>query len=151
MTDTAMTIRPLTAADHAGWVPLWQDYLSFYHTALPAAVHATTFARLTDPARTDMAACVALTGGQMVGLVHYLFHATTWSAQTVCYLQDLFTAPQARGQGVARGLIAAVGLAARDAGASGVYWLTAEDNATARRVYDRLATLTPFRVYEQNL
>jgi hypothetical protein len=39
--------------------------------------------------------------GQLVGIAHFLVHDTT-SAADVCYLQDLFTLPEARGHGVAR-------------------------------------------------
>lgn len=151
MAEMTPAIRPLGQGDLAGWTPLWQAYLAFYATTRPEAVHATTFARLTDHRRPDMAAFVAEAEGALIGLVHYLFHATTWGAAPVCYLQDLFTLPARRGGGVAGGLIAAVGDAARAQGASGVYWLTAETNATARAVYDRVAVLTPLRVYEQTL
>ena len=45
-----------------------------------------------------------------------LFHAQTWSPDC-CYLQDLFTAEDARGQGVATALIDAVAEAARGSAA----------------------------------
>ena len=87
--------------------------------------------------------------GRLVGLTHYLFHAHGWQAQDTCYLQDLFVSPKARGAGVGRALIEAVCDTAKAAGVAPVYWTTAEDNATARALYDRLAQKTPFIQYKR--
>jgi GNAT superfamily N-acetyltransferase len=69
----------------------------------------------------------------------------------VCYLQDLFTAPDARGQGVARALIAAVVDWARARGCARVYWHTQASNSTARRLYDRVAENPGFIKYQVDL
>ena len=74
-----------------------------------------------------------------MGIVHYLFHRSSWTVGNYCYLQDLFVAEEARGRGLGRALIEAVYDKAREAGASRVYWLTHQDNATARRLYDQVA------------
>ena len=68
-----------------------------------------------------------------------------------CYLQDLFTAESARGQGIGRALIEAVYERARAAGASRVYWQTHETNRTAMLLYDRIAERSGFLVYRRNL
>ena len=85
--------------------------------------------------------------GKLVGIVHFLFHEDTWSPQSACYLQDLFVEPAARGDGCARQLIEAVAAAAKAAGANPPYWLTHETNATARKLYDRLASNPGFIQY----
>jgi ribosomal protein S18 acetylase RimI-like enzyme len=66
----------------------------------------------------------------------------------VCYLQDLFVAPQARGRGVARALIEAVAHAAREAQAERYYWLTQDDNKVARALYDKVAKFNGFLRYD---
>ena len=38
--------------------------------------------------------------GTLVGLAHFLFHRSTISIESICYLQDLFTIEAARGNGV---------------------------------------------------
>ena len=86
----------------------------------------------------------------MVGIAHYLFLAQTWSADT-CYLQDLFTDPEARGRGVATALIDAVAAAARARGAVKYYWLTKDDNDRARALYDRIAAFKGFLRYDYPL
>ena len=84
--------------------------------------------------------------GRLVGIAHFLTHAST-TAPDSCYLQDLFTAPEARGQGAARALIAAVTDWARERGCGRVYWSTHETNATARRLYDQVAENRGFILY----
>ena len=82
---------------------------------------------------------MAESGGQLLGLTHYLHHRNTTRIELTCYLQDLFTAPEARGQGVGRALILGVYDAARAAGISRVYWQTHESNAAGRLLYDKVA------------
>lgn len=150
----ALHIRAATAADFAAWRTLWDGYNAFYgrhgDTALPEAQVLLTWQRLLDDAE-PMQLLLAELDGQVVGLAHCIYHRNTLLPQHACYLQDLFTAPQARGQGVARALIAAVEDAARAAGCPSVYWHTHQDNATARRLYDQLASATGFIVYRAML
>ena len=93
------------------------------------------------------ACLVAEDNGSLVGLVHYIFHRNTWMVGDVCYLEDLFTAPHARGQGVGRALIEAVYDKARQAGSSRVYWMTQESNAQAMLLYDKVANKPGFLQY----
>ena len=92
---------------------------------------------------------MAESDGELIGLVHYLFHRHCWRVENVCYLQDLFAAPEARGKGVGRALIEAVYAKADEAGSPNVYWLTQDFNHTARQLYDRIGTLTPFIKYQR--
>jgi GNAT superfamily N-acetyltransferase len=150
----ALRIRPLAATDYAQWLPLWDGYNAFYgrsgHTALPAAITAATWQRFFDAAE-PVHALVAERDGRLLGLTHYLFHRSTIHVELVCYLQDLFTAEDVRGQGVAAALIEEVATRARAAGAARVYWLTHETNSTARRLYDQVATNSGFIVYRKPL
>ena len=148
MTDQ-ITIRPLAPADAAEWRALWTAYLAFYETDVSDEVRAETFRRLRDAARPEQEARVAAAVGRLVGLVHYIFHPHNWRIEPVCYLQDLYTLPEARRQGVGRALIEAVYAEADARGAPSVYWLTQHFNAPARRLYDRIGTLTPFVKYQR--
>ncbi|MDT8855609.1 GNAT family N-acetyltransferase [Paracoccaceae bacterium Fryx2] len=147
MTDT-LVVRPVTAADVTVWRAMWQDYLAFYHTTLPEAVYRATFARVVAGG-DGMHGRIAERGGQALGLVHFLYHPTCWKTGPVCYLQDIYTVPSARGQGVARALMQAVFTAADAAGAPDVYWLTAENNYPGRMLYDQLGVKTAFIEYNR--
>jgi GNAT superfamily N-acetyltransferase len=142
-------VTAIVAADRQRWAVLWRDYLAFYETALPQAQYDFTWARLQDGRICGFAARDG--AGQMVGLVHFLFHEHGWTLGPACYLQDLFVAPEQRGGGAGRALIEAVAAAARARGASRLYWLTQEGNATARQLYDRLARNSGFIVYQYGL
>ena len=143
------TIRPLAAADEAAWRRLWTGYLEFYETSVPDEVYRTTFARLLGADAQDYHGLVADQGGEPIGLTHYLFHRHCWRIENVIYLQDLYVDPQARGTGAGRALIEAVYAAGDAAGCPSVYWTTQDFNATARQLYDRIATLTPFIKYQR--
>ncbi|GAB4271077.1 MAG: GNAT family N-acetyltransferase [Pararhodobacter sp.] len=144
-----LTIRPLTQADEAAWRDLWRAYLAFYETTLPDEVYATTFARLLDPAHPRQNGFLAVRGKEPVGLVHFIYHPHNWRIEDVCYLQDLYVSEAARGTGAGRALIEAVYAAADAHGTPSVYWMTQDFNTTARRLYDRIATLTPFIKYQR--
>lgn len=146
----AVDVRPLRADERAAWEPLWQGYLAFYGATIPSETTDATWARLHDLAE-PMHALGAELDGRIVGIVHYLFHRSTWTIGPYCYLQDLFTAEAARGQGAGRALIEAVYARASAAGASRVYWLTQEGNATARALYDTLADRPGFIQYRRLL
>jgi GNAT superfamily N-acetyltransferase len=141
-------IRALKDSDRAAWEGLWQGYLRFYRQHLPQQVTATTFERLVKPGAAPHA-LVAEREGRLVGFVHYLFHSSTWSLQDICYLEDLFVDPVARGTGTGRALIQAVYAAADTAQAASVYWMTQEFNADGRALYDTLARRTSFIRYER--
>lgn len=144
-----LTIRPLEAGDHDAWRALWTAYLEFYESSVSEEVYATTWGRLLGDEPYDPNGLVALVDGKPVGLVHYIFHRHCWRTDSVCYLQDLYADPDVRGTGVGRALIEAVYEKADAAGCPSVYWMTQDFNTTARQLYDRIATLTPFIKYQR--
>ncbi len=146
----SFVIRPVGADDRARWMPLWRGYQKFYRVEIADAVTDKTFARFLDPAE-PMHGLVAEAGTALIGLVHFLYHRSTWTDGPYCYLQDLFTAERVRGTGVGRALIEAVYARAKDDGAVRVYWLTHETNATAMQLYDRIADRSGFVQYRKVL
>ncbi|WP_321363375.1 GNAT family N-acetyltransferase [uncultured Celeribacter sp.] len=144
-----LTIRPLAPEDRAQWDVLWRAYLTFYESDLSPEVYDTTFARLTDPAAKERGALVAEKDGELIGLVHYIFHAHNWRIEDVCYLQDLYVSEAARGTGAGRALIEGVYKIADENGTPNVYWTTQHFNETARKLYDRIGDLTPFIKYQR--
>ena len=147
-----LSICFVTPADYAQWLPLWEGYNAFYGrsgaTALAPAITAMTWARFFD-SYEPVHALVADSGGELLGLTHYLFHRSTTSIEPTCYLQDLFTSAAARGKGVGRALIDGVYEQAKLAGSSRVYWQTHETNLTAMQLYDKVAEKSGFVVYRR--
>jgi GNAT superfamily N-acetyltransferase len=135
---STIDIRPVTAGDHAAWLPLWQAYLRFYNAELPDAVTHSTWQRFLDPSEPTHAA-LAWANGTAVGMVHFIYHRSNWSIENSCYLQDLLVTPDTRGTGVGRLLIEHVYAAAKADGCCKVHWLTHESNATAIQLYERIA------------
>ncbi len=145
-----LAIRPLQPADRARWEPLWQGYLTFYKSVLPPEVTETNWQRFMDPAE-PMHVWGAFEGETLLGIVQCVVHRTSWSEKYTCYLQDLFTVPEARGKGVGRALIEHVYAEAAKQNWCRVYWQTHETNAEAQVLYNKMADRSGFIVYRHNL
>jgi GNAT superfamily N-acetyltransferase len=147
-----LSVRLVTRQDYDQWLPLWDGYNAFYGrvgaTALSPEITRMTWARFFD-AYEPVHGLVAESGGQLLGLTHYLFHRSTTAIAPVCYLQDLFTTESARGKGVGRALIHGVYEQARLAGSPRVYWQTHQTNLTAMQLYDKVAEHSGFVVYRK--
>jgi GNAT superfamily N-acetyltransferase len=157
MTNTMaepVSVRDARPGDFDAWLPLWLGYNAFYGregaTAPTEAITRLTWRRFFD-ALEPMHCLVAEAEGRLVGLAHLIFHRNTLLAGSTCYLQDLFAAPDLRGRGVGRALIAALYAHAKACGADRVYWHTHETNATARRLYDQVAVHRGFLLYGKDL
>ena len=143
------TIRALTEADHAQWLPLWRGYQTFYNVTLGDAIDRLTWSRLHDAAEPMFVLGAFDAQDRLVGIVHAIYHRSTWTEGMYCYLQDLFTAPESRGSGVGRALIEAVSAHASEAGAGRLYWLTHESNHAGRALYDKVAQNAGFIQYRR--
>lgn len=143
-----IAIAPLREGDRSEWEALARGYKAFYNDPLPDEDYERTWRRLI--ADEEIHGLAARLDGAMVGIAHYMFHPHSWRGQS-CYLQDLFTAEDARGRGVATALVDAVADAARARGAAAYYWLTKEDNRAARALYDRIARFKGFLRYDYPL
>jgi GNAT superfamily N-acetyltransferase len=152
--ENTLLIRAIAESDYEGWLRLWHGYNAFYQrlgpTALPEQITQATWRRFFDPAE-PMHALVAERQGSLIGLVHYLFHRSTTLLGPICYLQDLFTSANSRGQGVGRALIEGVYQRAHEAGSARVYWQTHESNLVAQQLYNKLAERSGFIVYRKDV
>jgi len=141
-------ISPLSLSDRQAWQPLAVGYNTFYQRALPDSTYDRTWQRLMEG--RELRGLAARLDGRLIGIAHYLFHANVWFGE-VCYLADLFVDETVRGQGSARALIEAVAAAARARGCARYYWQTKQDNARARRLYDKVARFSRFIRYDYPL
>jgi GNAT superfamily N-acetyltransferase len=143
-----MTIRDAGAADEIGWRRLWDGYNAFYQTSVPAAVTDRTWARILDPAVPLFARLAVAEDGSVTGFAGCVLHWGTWLAEPICYLEDLYVDPAARGQGIAGALIQDLIDRGRSGAWGRLYWHTRADNATARRLYDRFTVADAFVRYQ---
>lgn len=142
-------IRALEMGDLESWKELWLAHLDFYRAKVNDEVTAATFARLSTKSDGLLGLVAADERGQLVGIIHLLFHPSTWSANVSCYVEDLFVSRAARGTGTAEKLLRAAFAEADRVGADRTYWETQEYNSAARSLYDQVAHRTSQIVYER--
>jgi GNAT superfamily N-acetyltransferase len=142
------TVRYVTAEDEAVWRELWRDYLAFYKTTRDEDIYAETWRRIHDPNEQMFAMAAETPEDGVIGIVNFLYHRFFWGKENRIYLNDLYVRPDVRGTGAGKAMIAAVVDHAKEHNCEQVWWLTAEDNAVARKVYDSVATLSPFVKYQ---
>ena len=145
-----IAIRDAAPGDEAAWRRLWDGYLRFYEASVPDAVTERTWRRILDPA-SPIFARIAEQDGTVVGFAVCVLHEGTWVTSPICYLEDLFVDPAARGQGAATALLQNLTDLGRARGWSRLYWHTRAGNTTARRIYDRFAEVNDFVKYQMDL
>ena len=143
-------IRPLTTADHADWEALYAGYAAFYKVEQTAEMRGRVWDWLLDPAH-EVTGLIARRDGLALGITHFRPFARPLSATTGGFLDDLFVSEAARGSGAAEALIRGVEAEGRARGWSVIRWITAEDNARARALYDRIAVHTAWQTYDIKL
>ena len=144
-------VRPLDEGDHARWRELFTAYGVFYETEFPASVLDGVWAWIRDPEHPLLCFVAVDDAGTIVGFAHVREQPDTFTAGPGWYLDDLFTDPDARGQGIATTLIEAISEHAARHGGGTLRWITAVDNERAQRVYDRVATRTTWVTYEKEI
>lgn len=148
MTD--IEIRPIAPGDRAAWQALFRAYGVFYETEFGDAVLDGVWAWLLDPEH-EVSALVAEAAGELVGFAHVRRVSDTFTAGPAWFLDDLYVIPERRGHGIARDLIEHAAQNGTAAGGGTMRWITADDNTTARKLYDTLATKAHWVVYEREL
>lgn len=131
-----LQLRDATHDDETAFRSLWDQYLAFYQVNLAPEITTATWSRLLDPVSPVKARFAVLDGVVMAFAIH-LHHSSTWVATEDCYLEDLFVAEPAQGQGLGRALIDDLIALARTKGWSRLYWHTDATNTRARALYDQ--------------
>lgn len=140
-------IRPLEAGDEPAWRKLWSGYSRYYQVTIDAGTTQHTWDRLMAISSPVKAIVADSADEGVVGIANYILHENTWEVAPVCYLEDLFVAPDLRGTGVGRQLIDWLVAAMAREGWSRLYWMTKENNYRARGLYDKYAPRDGFVRY----
>jgi GNAT superfamily N-acetyltransferase len=143
-----VTVRRVEDNEFFPWLDLYAGYGEFYETPLSDEKALLVWSWITDSANELEAYFAIGDDGEPIGLAHVREFARPLDGSRGLYLDDLFVRPDARGDGAATAVLEALRDRAKQNGLSVVRWITAKDNQTARRVYDRVASKTAWVTYD---
>jgi GNAT superfamily N-acetyltransferase len=143
-----VNVRAVNENEFFDWLELYSEYGEFYETPLTDEKALLVWSWLIDSDHELNAFVAVDSNDKPIGLAHYREFARPLAGATGLYLDDLFVSPDARGAGVGSALITALKEKAENENFSVVRWITASDNATAQRVYDKLANKTSWITYD---
>jgi GNAT superfamily N-acetyltransferase len=145
----SVKIRRTILEDRDAWGSMWKGYQNYYEVDLSETTE-NTWQRMMEP-NDDGPFCLVCEDdtGELIGFTTYVFHLHTWRPEPRCYFIDLYSTPKIRRKGIGRALIEAVYEKADKHGCCQVYWLTQDFNEAGRRLYDKVAKLTPFIKYQR--
>ena len=121
-------------------LPLMRAYCVFYGAApRDAGLLAMSRALIADPEREGLQLIARAEDGSAIAFATIFWSWSTLSAARVGVMNDLYVAPEARGQGLADALIAACVECCRGRGdIASLGWQTEKDNTRAQAVYERV-------------
>jgi ribosomal protein S18 acetylase RimI-like enzyme len=142
------SVRRVQENEFFTWLDLYVGYGEFYETPVTDEKALLVWSWITDPANELEAYFAVDEKDTPIGLAHVREFVRPLDGSKGLYLDDLFVSPDARGEGAGSALLSAVRDAAKERGLSVVRWITAKDNETARRLYDKVAEKTKWVTYD---
>lgn len=133
-----LLIRPATIEDTGQILAFIRD-LAVYEKAghevlaTPAHLHRTLFC--ADP---KVHGLMCMDGGQPLGFAVYFFNYSTWQGRHGLYLEDLYVAPQQRGRGAGKALLAHLARLAVEQDCGRFEWSVLDWNAPSIAFYESL-------------
>jgi ribosomal protein S18 acetylase RimI-like enzyme len=146
--DRITQVRNLEQRDRAAWQQLYAGYGEFYQTPLSDEKADRVWAWLMDPNYEAFGLVAVDDNDSPIAIAHFRQFARLLADGIGIYLDDLFTAANARGTGAGTALIGRLEDIARERGAEVVRWITANDNFVGQKLYDRLASRTMWVTYD---
>ena len=145
---TPIRIAALSPPHREAWNSLFAAYAEFYQTSLSPQAAEQVWQWLGDG---ELHGLIAEDNGELAGFAHWAATLRPLHGCRIAYLHDLFVRPESRGKQIGAQLVAAAGEQAQQQGCKLMRWATAADNHTARKLYDRIAKKTEWKIYEQRL
>jgi ribosomal protein S18 acetylase RimI-like enzyme len=142
------SVRPVQDNEFFTWLDLYTGYGEFYENPVTDEKALLVWSWISDPENPLEAYFALDEEGTPIGLAHVREFVRPLDASKGLYLDDLFVAPDSRGAGAGSALLEALRDAAKERGLSVVRWITAKDNETARRLYERFAQETTWVTYD---
>lgn len=122
--------------DRAEWQRLFSGYAAFYDMELDAATLDRVWSWLLDPAHVLEGLITHDGRNRAVGMAHVRACPRPLGGHAIGFLDDLFVLPEARGEGAAEALFAALQQLAADRDWPALRWITRASNHRARAFYD---------------
>lgn len=144
--STDIAIRPLGLADGPALAALLARYGdALRHEAEPKPADEAAALRLLEDRAAELLGAFA--GGRLVAFALFFDLPEAISGRRAGQLDDLYVAPEARGQRLAQRLIEAIAALGRGRGWVQLRWLAPQDNDEARHAYARFAESAPWASY----
>ena len=140
-------IREIHSKDKKQWEKLYKGYAVFYKVEMNNQILQTVWNWLSDK-NHELKGIGYEIDGKIVGLAHYRKLLSPLKGKYIGYLDDIFVDPEYRGQKIAKKLLNKIKEISKTNGWNLVRWQTDEDNFTAKKLYDKVATKTKKNVYE---
>ena len=140
-------IRKIQSKDKEQWKKLYRGYADFYKVEMNDKILQTVWNWLHDK-NHEVGGLVYEVDGNIVGLAHYRRMPSPLRGQDIGFLDDLFVDPKHRGQKIGKKLLNKIKEISKANDWNLVRWQTDEDNFTAKKLYDKVATKTKKNVYE---
>lgn len=133
----SLHIEPATRDNFDDLLDLIAGYQEFYRvTNIDRDRNRKFFSRFLS-SRDEGRQFIAYLGDRPVGFTTLYFPYSSTRAAAFALMNDLYVNSAARGQGVGKALIEKASQVAAESGYESLSWMTAQDNATAQRLYDR--------------
>ena len=139
-----MNIRALNRSDYDQWLPLWQE--NCLHQ-ISDDITAETWRRICNPKENVFGLAAFNDTNELVGILHYILHATTGFIQPACYMQDLFVDEKHRKQGIAKQLVWELHELGKNEKWARIYWFAENNNEAAQALYKNLGVKMDFGLF----
>ena len=140
-------IREIKLKDKEEWEKLYKGYADFYKVEMNNQILKTVWNWLHNK-NHELKGIGYEIDGKIVGLAHYRKLLRPLKGKYIGYLDDIFVDPKYRGQKIGKKLLDKIKEISKINDWNLVRWQTDEDNFTAKKLYDKVATKTKKNVYE---
>ena len=144
-------INEITKNDYQSWKIIFKEYLTFYNSELTDSIIKSSWDKIIN--KDEQIYCFGCyksseKNKELIGIMNFIFHKSTWSKNQVCYLEDLFIKEDYRLKGCASLLLKNLVKICKIKNVEKIYWKTKSDNYQAQSLYDKFAIQTDFLEYE---
>ena len=125
----------------------YNGYADFYKVPMNKGILDTLWGWIQDVTHDVNGICFELEGN-IVGIAHYRTMPRPIKGHYIGFLDDLFVEPEFRRQKIAQKLISYLKSLSKANNWDGIRWITHSSNENAKKLYDKIANNTGFKLYE---